>query len=147
MVLYNEKGGQIANNDYSGGPDSYIRFNVPEDGNYVISIYDHLHRGGPDFVYRIEVTKVEPSLKLLIPNNGNQNSQERQTIAIPRGNRFGTQIRATRADFGAELALIAHDLPAGVTMSCDSFQPGQDVIPAPCSRPPATPPWRGSYAI
>ncbi len=129
MILYNEKGGQIASNDDSGGPDSYIRFNVPEDGNYVIGIYDHLHRGGPDFVYRIEVTRVEPSLKLTIPNNGLQNSQERQTIAIPRGNRFGTQIRATRADFGAELALIAHDLPAGVTMTCENYQPGQDVIP------------------
>jgi len=129
MTLYNEKGGQIANNDDSGGPDSYIRFNVPEDGNYVIGIHDHLHRGGRDFVYRIEVTRIEPSLKLTIPNNGLQNSQERQAIAIPRGNRFGTQIRATRADFSAELALIAHDLPAGVTMSCENYQPGQDVIP------------------
>jgi hypothetical protein len=129
MVLYNEKGGAIASNDDSGGPDSYIRFNVPEDGNYLVSIQDQLHRGGPDFVYRIEVTPVAPELKLTIPNNGLQNSQERQTVSIPRGNRFGTQIRATRADFSSELALLARDLPAGVTMTCENFQPGQDVIP------------------
>ena len=35
-------GAGIASNDDSGGPDSYLRFTVPEDGDYCFQGYDHL---------------------------------------------------------------------------------------------------------
>ena len=49
----------MAGNDDSGGPDSYLRFTVPEDDKYVICVQDHLSKGGADYVYRVEVTPVE----------------------------------------------------------------------------------------
>ena len=38
-------GGRVAGNDDSGGPDSYVRFNAPRDGEYVVSVADHLKKG------------------------------------------------------------------------------------------------------
>ena len=38
--------GDVAGNDDSGGPDSYFRFNAPEDGEYVIMVLDQLGKGG-----------------------------------------------------------------------------------------------------
>ena len=69
-VLYVGKrsGGAIAGNDDSAGPDSYLRFTAPEDGEYVVWVQDQLLKGGPDYAYRIEVSPVEPSSTLSVPN-------------------------------------------------------------------------------
>ena len=55
-------GGRIAGNDDSGGPDSYIRFVAPADGEYVVTLTDQLRKGGPDYTYRVEVVPVAPAL-------------------------------------------------------------------------------------
>ena len=128
LYLYDAKGNGIASNDDSGGPDSYLRFNPPADGEYVIGIFDQLHKGGPEYTYRIEITPVEPRLTLQIPQFA-VNSQERNWIVVPRGNRFATIIRGTRADFGGELKLSCPDLPEGVTMQCENMANNQDVVP------------------
>ena len=47
----------IASNDDTFGPDSYVRFNAPEDDDYLIAVTDQLRAGGPDFVYRVEITQ------------------------------------------------------------------------------------------
>ncbi len=61
-------GGQyITGNDDSDGPDSYVRFTAPADDRYVIQITDQMNRGGPEYVYRIEVTPVEPRLTIGLP--------------------------------------------------------------------------------
>ena len=129
LVLYNAKGGQVAANDDSGGPDAYLRFGVPEDGEYVLSVRDHLKGGGPDYVYRVEITKPAPALALSIPNTGPTPTQERQTIVVPKGNRFGTLIRAARTDVGGAVQLEAQGLPEGVKMHAEPVPDGQDVIP------------------
>ena len=128
LILHDAKGGNIAANDDNGGPDSYIRFNVPADGEYGLSIRDHLGHGGPEYVYRIEVTELKPSLTLTIPNMGVNVTQERQWIVVPKGGRFGTTIRATRSEFGADLKLIAKDLPPGVTMKAETLPQGIDLF-------------------
>jgi hypothetical protein len=128
LTLHNEKGGQIAANDDSGGPDSYLRFNVPADGEYALSVRDHLKHGGPEFVYRIEITEVKPALTLTIPNMGVNFTQDRQWVVVPKGGRFGTTIRATRSEFGGDLKLIANDLPPGVTMKAEPLLQGVDLF-------------------
>ena len=89
MNLYKATGEGITGNDDSRGPDSYFRWQVPADGEYAIRIADHLNRGGPEFVYRVEFQEVKPSLQVGIPRVARY-SQSRQQIYIPRGNRFGT---------------------------------------------------------
>jgi hypothetical protein len=48
-------------------PTGYFRWQVPADGDYAIRVADHLNRGGPQFVYRIEFQEVKPSLNVGIP--------------------------------------------------------------------------------
>lgn len=113
--VYHGDGRGIAGNDDSRGPDSYLRFNVPEDGEYLVRVRDHLGRGQEDFVYRLEFHAVKPALTLSIPRVARY-SQYRQSIFIARGNRFATLIDASRANFGGEIVLDDSQLPEGVTM-------------------------------
>jgi hypothetical protein len=128
MVIYHFGGGGIIGNDDAIGPDSYFRFTAPEDKEYVISVTDHLGKGGPNYFYRIEFTPVQPRLTLSIPKVA-LFSQERQIIAVPRGNRYAALISGARADFGGELALGVDGLPKGVKVSGENMLANLDSIP------------------
>jgi hypothetical protein len=118
--IWDAKGGHLAYNDDSIGPDSYYRFNVPADGDYHVSIYDQLHRGGPAFVYRIEVVPVAPNVSFTEPEYV-RDSQERQAIVVPRGNRYGTMLRVKRDGFDGEFRVNLPALPPGVTLQSGSL--------------------------
>lgn len=128
IVLYNEKGGGIASNDDAGQPDSYIRFDPPADGEYGLSITDHLHQGGPQYAYRIEITPTKPALSLSIPQY-NLFSQERWTVPVPRGNRYATLMRASRSEFGGDVSISAPNLPDGISMTAPDVANITDVTP------------------
>ncbi len=66
-AVHNAQGGTIANNDDTGGPDSFARVAIPADGDYLVSVRDQLKGGGPDFVYRVEITETKPSLVMRLP--------------------------------------------------------------------------------
>ena len=124
MSIRDGAGKQLASSDDAGGPDSYLKFKVPADGDYHVEIFDHLRGGEPDYVYRIEATPVTPELKLGIPLVG-RSSPDRQWIAVPRGGRFVTLVQGDRADFGGDLAFAA-DLPAGVTLHAPTMPGNQN---------------------
>ena len=113
--IYYGDGRGIAGNDDSRGPDSYIRFTVPVDGEYLIRVTDHLQRGQPDYVYRLEFLPLKASLSLSIPRI-DRYSQTRQTVYVPRGNRYAVLVNASRANFGGEITLEGNELPAGMSM-------------------------------
>jgi hypothetical protein len=128
MSLYNSKGGRVASNDDSRGPDSYFRFNVPADDEYTLHIKDHLGRGGPGFVYRVEFQPIKPGLTLSIARS-ERYGQYRQQVFVGRGNRFGTNINLARRNFGGELVLAPKELPAGITMHHDKVPANMSVMP------------------
>jgi hypothetical protein len=130
LTIYDEKGRQIATNDDSGGPDSYLRFNVPADGQYMVRVRDHLRGAGEQFVYRVEITPVKPTLTLSIPQYTQQYSQERQAVTVPRGNRYATLVRVARQDVpGGAIAMSAKDLPAGLKMDAENLDATVDAVP------------------
>jgi hypothetical protein len=119
-------GQYITGNDDSDGPDSYVRFTTPEDDRYVIQITDQMGRGGPEFVYRIEVTPVEPRLNLGLP----ERTQFVDIVApIPKGNRYALLLSAQREDFGGDVNLELNGLPAKVTPQILTMNGDQGVIP------------------
>src|SRR5207248_5420272 len=124
-------GATITGNDDSNGPDSYFRFTAPEDKEYVIWVHDHLRKGGPDYFYRIEVTPVQPTVTTAIPkaDPNNPANQDRQVIAVPKGNRYAALLTANRADFGGPLAMGLEKLPPGVTVAAEPMDAGQAVVP------------------
>jgi hypothetical protein len=128
MTLSVSNGGALVANDDAIGPDSYFRFTAPEDKEYVLGITDHLGKGGPTYFYRVEFTPVQATATVSIPKVA-LFSQERQTIAVPRGNRMATLVNVRRENFGGELILGANELPAGLTMACENMAANLDVVP------------------
>ena len=128
MVLYNAAGQPITSNDDSRGPDPYFRYTFPADGEYVLSVYDHLQRGGPGFVYRVEFLPVEPKITTGLPQVARY-SQLRQQIYVARGNRFGAMVSASRENFGGELLLAPKGMPKGVKIIADPMPANASTMP------------------
>ncbi len=128
LNIGNAAGGGITGNDDSGGPDSYVRFGVPADGNYTLRITDHLGAGGPDFVYRVEFQPVAPSLSVYVPDVSLYDTQTRKSVVVARGNRFPLVLNARRGNFGGELKLAAKDFPPGVTLSAAPMAANQSTL-------------------
>lgn len=120
LYIFAAGGGAIAGNDDSAGPDSYLRFTVPNDGDYVIQVLDHLKNGGVNYFYRVELAPVTPSLSLSV-NEFVQYVQP--VVAIPKGNQVGLVLSAGRVDFGGPLALSGVNLPEGVTLEPAGVMP------------------------
>jgi len=132
-VLYfgNAAGGALIGNDDAIGPDSYFRITVPDDGTYTVWVHDHLKKGGPDYFYRIELTPVQASVSTTLPkvDGNNPANQDRQWIAVPKGNRFAALLVGNRAEFGGPLTMSLGQLPPGLTMTGEVMDPGLNVVP------------------
>ncbi len=131
LNIYNSKGGRVTgNDDASGIQDSYVRFNVPADDEYIVRINDHLNRGRADFTYRVELTPYQPSYAMSIPHVARRDSQTLQAMVIPRGNRFTTMMTATRQNgLRGELKFQIPDLPKGVKLVSDIMPANQSTFP------------------
>jgi hypothetical protein len=115
-------------NDDAIGPDSYFRVTMPQDGEYILGITDHLKKGGPTYAYRVEFTSVQPRTELSIPKVALY-SQERQAFPVPKGNRLATMISAGRVDFGGELMIDAQGLPTKMTIATHKLAADMTVVP------------------
>ncbi len=124
LVLYNAQGAGIASNDDNGGPDSFLRFAVPADGEYFLEVRDHLRRGGDAYHYRIEVSPLVPEAQLGV-NEFVQFIEPK--IAIPQGNRFPLVINANRIAFGGHLDFKGLGLPVGVSVESFGMSADQGV--------------------
>jgi Bacterial pre-peptidase C-terminal domain len=126
LIVHNAQGGAIANNDDTGGPDSFARLTIPADGDYFVSIRDQLKNGGADYVYRVEITETKPSLVIRLP-------ERRQyiptTLVVAQNNRNALMVAAQRQNFNGELAISFEGLPAGVTAEVVPMAAGMQEIP------------------
>jgi hypothetical protein len=129
LDIYNEKGSKLATNDDAGGPDSYLRWKVPADGNYLVSVHDQLNRGGPTFIYRLEVTPVRPALTAWLPPITINQNQDRRQVPVPKGNRYAYLVRIKRADVAGDVHLQTEGLPAGVTANLPVVDKSVDTVP------------------
>ncbi len=124
-------GAYIAGNDDTRGPDSHLRVTSPVDGELAVWIHDHLKKGGPDYFYRIEVTPIAAKTTTDLPrvDGNNVSNQTRQTIVVPKGNRYATLVAVNRTDWGGAAVLGFDQLPAGMSFRADHVDPGQGVVP------------------
>jgi hypothetical protein len=129
LTIWNAKGGQAAGNDDEGNLDSGLRWTVGEDGDYFVKIEDKLGRGGPTYVYRVELTRVTPRLAVWLPEMVINSNQERRAIVVPKGNRYATLVRVRRVDVGGDAIIEPAELPAGVTPLAGPMDKSVDTIP------------------
>ncbi|WP_435007061.1 PPC domain-containing protein [Tundrisphaera lichenicola] len=131
-VLYIAKkgGGALAGDDDGGGsPDSSLKFTAPEDGEYVISIVDHLKKGGPDYFYRIEVANEVPLISMSVVTESLQRGAGASNLAVPRGNRQAILVNARRQAIGGALNIGFEGLPAGAELKADEMAANQPTMP------------------
>ncbi|WP_165219077.1 peptidase [Aquisphaera insulae] len=146
MFLGKKGAGAAVGDDDALAPDSYFRFACPEDGEYWLSIQDQLKKGGPDYVYRVEVTPVEPKLSMTTNIEYITLGTGPMAAAVPRGNRQGMLILGSRADLGGDLALAMRDLPPGVSVELPVLAASQTIVPILFSAKPDAP-LGGSLAV
>ena len=121
--VYTPKGSSIVGNDDGGGMrrlDSRFKFTASVDGIYTVRIADHLERGGPNFVYRIEMVASQPSLSFASPDYSVNDSSLRQFMAVPRGGRMVLLENFTRNGVSGDYRFDLKGLPAGVKLLEDA---------------------------
>jgi len=70
LRLHDAKGNEVAyNDDFRSNPDPLIYYEVPADGEYVLSINEALFRGRESFVYRITIGEL-PFVTSIFPLGG-----------------------------------------------------------------------------
>jgi hypothetical protein len=119
-------GAQVAQSDDVGRPDSYLRLNIPADDVYTIVVSDLLRQGGPNYAYRVELTKVEPKLAITLP--------ERQlyvdtTNTVFAGNRMAFMANIQRRDVGGDLKVELKNLPKGMTYEVPPVTANMNTVP------------------
>lgn len=136
LVILNKDGAGVVGADDAIGPDSYIRFTVPADGEYMLHLKDHLGKGGIDYAYRIELTPVKAVVTTSLP----EQSQFVDIVApVPRANRMAFLVGGNRADFGGDLAVELKNLPAGVQVETVPMAANQAIVPVLVSAAPDAP--------
>ena len=102
----------VSNDDYDSH-DSRFVFRAPQTGEYLLQVTDQRGNGGPNFIYRIEATQLQPELISFLPRP-DRLSQERQAISVPRGNRVLTFLAVQRQGVDSDVRLTPQGLPSGI---------------------------------
>jgi len=118
-----------SNDDAAGNPDSALRLKLPEDGEYTIKVADQLNRGGPLHAFRVEITEVQPSLILSIPDTARYDHETRKSIVVPRGNRFAVLMNINREAFNGDINLAFEGLPTGITAQAATVPGSLSAVP------------------
>jgi hypothetical protein len=129
LTIYNDKGAQLATNDDSGNPDSYLRWKAPADGEFILHVRDQLFRGGPTFVYRVELTPIQPRLTAWLPEMTINQNQDRRAMVVAKGNRYASLLRIKRWDVGGDVQVEPTDLPPGIQVTAPRIDKTVDTIP------------------
>ena len=125
ISIENAEGTRLyAADDYTFGRRSnwdskYDNFSVPDDGLYHISIHDRHLRGGPEYVYAIEISRSAPTFELTLDTDKTLTTPGTSGVLFVRAKRFN--------GFAGEIQLHAENLPAGVQVAAGKIlASGQD---------------------
>lgn len=124
LRILNDKGRRLTeNDDLKLGPHVYAdsrveNWTAPADGAYVIEIRDLQLRGGPEFVYLLELTRAEPTFVL-------QTDVDKSLVTS--GTNAALFVRAFRKNgFNGPIQLAVEGLPENVTAHCGRILPDGD---------------------
>ena len=128
VAVLDSTGAVVAANDDDETHDSRVRVNIPADGEYVVRVTDKRNQGGPRFIYRVELDKPKPSLAVFVAPPARK-TQDRQVIAVPRGNRVTAYLGVRRDGVAGPVKLTASELPAGVKAAINPVGENEYLVP------------------
>jgi Bacterial pre-peptidase C-terminal domain len=129
LMLFDARGKELA---YSGdyyGRDPFIDFTAPEDGDYILKVWDFVYGGGGDYFYRLQVGSL-PHLDAVVP--AAVNPGRKTTVTLYGRNLPGGQPAPGGAQIqGRPLEVITRDIevPADA-LHATSLHGGEAVRPA-----------------
>ena len=108
LKVEDAKGKELAKKDDTVNADPMLEWTAPEDGTYFAAIGNVLHRGGPDHLYRLSISRAVPGLKAVAVSNA---------FAIEPGKTNEIKVTVTRLHgFQSKLTVSARGLPEGLTL-------------------------------
>ncbi len=66
LMVFDPKGRELAYSGDYAGKDPFVDFTAPEDGDYLVKVWDFIYGGSGDLVYRLEVGSL-PHLDAALP--------------------------------------------------------------------------------
>ena len=98
--------------DTNGAQDPKIGWTAPADGTYAVVVTDQSHRGGDDYVYRLEVRRPTPDYRA---------TADAAAVKVAPGKSADVKVTVARqGGYAVPLAVVVTGLPEGVTASSPS---------------------------
>lgn len=132
-----------AQGDFPDAFDPSVIWTPKQDGNYLLELWDPRGAGGPNNVYRIEVTPPVNTLHVGLSWEGYKPERPRRTsLSIPRGGRWTVRLSlypGQGTSISGPLELGVAGLPAGIHMTAPPLPALQSVWPMTFSADTAAP--------
>lgn len=128
VAVLKPDGEVLAFNDDDETHDSRVRVIIPANGEYTVRVTDKRKQGGPAFIYRVELDHPKPGLAVFLAGMARK-TQDRQVIAIPRGNRVAAFLAVRRDEFAGPVTIAPGELPAGVKLNVPALPAGEYLVP------------------
>jgi hypothetical protein len=118
LKIEDAKAKELAADDDSSNADPSLEWTAPEDGKFVAAVSSVLHRGGPDYRYRLSIGKPVPALNV---------TAEGHAFAVEPGKTNEIKVKLKRLHgFAAKLAISVSGLPEGVRAESDEITDKSD---------------------
>jgi len=111
--------------------DPFLKFVVPEDGDYIVRVVDQFRLDDPRASYRLAIRRPLPDFQLIaeIENPKIEGKKmENWSPSLLRGGLLKIGVRALRKDgFDGEIELAVKDLPAGIELVGGKIERGKSI--------------------
>ncbi|MFM8579686.1 MAG: PPC domain-containing protein, partial [Planctomycetaceae bacterium] len=116
-----DKRQQITSSDDADGPDSLLTVTTPAEESFLLRVSDFQRRGGPEFVWWLDLEPVVEKVTVSVPP-ATTRTQQRLVAAVPRGNRTALVLNASREGCNDSVAIALDGLPAGVSAIASTLE-------------------------
>jgi hypothetical protein len=100
--------------------DSYLRASLPARGTYDLHIGDAQHKGGPEYGYRLRISRPRPDFELRVTPS---------CVNLRAGGSAAVTVNAIRRDgFAGDIMLNLSGAPPGCTLAGKRVAAGQNVL-------------------
>jgi hypothetical protein len=128
VAVLDANGDVVAANDDDVTHDSRLRVVIPANGEYLIRVTDKRKQAGMRFIYRVELDRPKPGLAVFLAGPLRK-TQDRQVIAIPRGNRVAAFLAVRRDGFSGPVTVTPGTLPTGVKLAVPTLAADEYLVP------------------
>jgi len=106
LKIEDAKGKELAKDDDSSNADPVLEWTSPEDSVFVAAVGSVLHRGGPDYLYRLTIQPAVPAWKAVVADSA-------FTIEPGKTNDLKVAVKRLHG-FKSKLTVSAKGLPEGL---------------------------------